>query len=275
MKRYLVLADGTVFTGEAFGAATSKAGEVVFNTGMTGYQETITDPSYAGQIITFTYPLIGNYGMNVATSESLAPSCQGVIVREVARHPSHWHNEQSLPEFLRQHDIPGLAGIDTRRLTRIIREEGTMKGLLTDTVTADTVAQVQQLALPHDQVQQVAIKQAYTSPNTGRRVVVVDFGFKDSILRELAARHFQVTVVPPTTTAATILALHPDGVLLSNGPGDPEDVGYALPMIQAVEMARIPLMGICLGHQLFAWLMGPGQKSSGLGTAGLTILFVK
>ncbi|WP_054649825.1 carbamoyl phosphate synthase small subunit [Lacticaseibacillus pantheris] len=262
MKRYLILEDGTVLTGEAFGAQATTAGEVVFNTGMTGYQETITDFVCRSKSITFTYPLIGNYGMNVATNEAISPSCQGVVVREVARRASHWHNEQSLDDFLRQHGIPGISGVDTRRLTRILREEGAMKGMLTNEVHADSVSHLQAMDLPRNQVQRVSIKQAYNSPNTGKRIVVVDFGFKDSILRELAARQLQVTVVPPTTDAGMILSLHPDGVLLSNGPGDPKDVPYALPMIRAVQAARVPLMGICLGHQLFA--LANGAKTSKL-----------
>ena len=255
MKRYLILADGSVFAGEAFGAATQTTGEVVFNTGMSGYQETITDQSYSGQIITFTYPLIGNAGINSDDFESLNPTANGVIVRDTARVVGNWRSAMSLDKFLKQKGIPGIKGIDTRRLTRIIREAGTMAGSIVDSPDEAAFVALRATQTPTDLVQQVATRTAYPVPGTGRRVVVVDFGLKHSILRELAKRNCNVTVVPPDTTAASIRFLHPQGVLLSNGPGDPRDMAAALPMIRDIEQ-DIPLFGICLGHQLFALANG-------------------
>lgn len=252
-KRYLILEDGTVFEGQAFGADIETVGELVFSTGMTGYQESITDQSYNGQILTFTYPMVGNYGINRDDYESITPTCKGVVVYEWARRGSNWRNQMTLDEFLKTKKIPGIAGIDTRALTRIIRQHGTMKASLTNT-KADVDQQVADLraaVLPTDNIAQVSTKTAYPAPGTGRSVVLVDFGLKHSILRELAERNCDVTVVPHDTTAETILALAPDGVMLSNGPGDPDDVPAVLDMIRGVQ-GKIPLFGICMGHQLFA-----------------------
>lgn len=269
MKRYLILEDGSVFAGTAFGSAKEMRGEVVFNTGMTGYQETITDASYCGQIITFTYPLIGNYGVTADDDESVAPSCSGVVVHELARRASNWRNELSLDEYLKERDIPGLSGIDTRRLTRILREKGVMKGVLVNEL-GDAAAQAAELAgatFSTKQVERVSTKSAYTDPNKGLRVVLVDFGLKYSILRELALRDCNVTVVPSSVSAAKIEQLHPDGVLLSNGPGDPKDVPAALDMIRTIQ-ERYPLMGICLGHQLFALANGATTSKMRFGHRG-------
>lgn len=251
MKRYLILADGSVFAGEGFGAPLTTTGEIVFNTGMTGYQETITDQSYNGQIITFTYPLIGNYGVNRDDYESIAPTCKGVVVHELARIASNWRNQMSLDAFLKQNHIPGITGIDTRRLTRRLRSEGTMKASIVDTADEHAFDQLNALVLPRNQVQQVSTTKPYPSPGTGHNVVVIDYGLKHSILRELSQRNCNITVMPYTTTAEQILNLHPDGVMLSNGPGDPTDVPGAVAMIQGIQ-GQIPLFGICLGHQLFA-----------------------
>jgi carbamoyl-phosphate synthase small subunit len=253
MQRYLILEDGTEFKGTGFGADVEIAGEVVFNTGMTGYQETITDESYCNQIITFTYPLIGNYGISAGASESIIPSCSGVIVHELARRASNWTNEMTLDEFLKQHNIPGITGIDTRRLTRHLRDQGVMRGVITD--NPEAAQSIFAKPARHDQVAQVATPRPYPSAGTGLRVVLVDFGLKHSILAELSRRACNVTVVPYNTSFAQIAALHPDGILLSNGPGDPEDVPSALPLIRELEQ-HYPMLGICLGHQLFALANG-------------------
>lgn len=267
MKRYLILEDGSVFAGEGFGAPLTTTGEVVFNTGMTGYQETITDQSYNGQIITFTYPLIGNYGINRDDYESIAPTCKGVVVREVARRASNWRNQMSLDEFLKRKHIPGISGVDTRRLTRRLRTAGTMKASIVDTVDDHAFDQLNALVMPKNQVQQVSTTKPYPSPATGRNVVVIDFGLKHSVLRELSKRNCNLTVLPYNTTAVEILDLAPDGVLLSNGPGDPKDVPEALDMIRGIQ-GKIPLFGICLGHQLFALANGADTYKMKFGHRG-------
>ncbi|HEM5051479.1 TPA: glutamine-hydrolyzing carbamoyl-phosphate synthase small subunit [Streptococcus suis] len=252
-KRRLILEDGTIFEGEAFGADIDVTGELVFSTGMTGYQESITDQSYNGQILTFTYPLVGNYGINRDDYESIKPTCKGVVVSEWARRASNWRSQMTLDEFLKAKKIPAISGIDTRALTKIIRQHGTMKATLAN--VGDSVEhltdQLRATVLPTNNIQQVSTKTAYPAPGVGRSVVLVDFGLKHSILRELAKRDCNVTVVPYDTTAEEILALHPDGVMLSNGPGNPDDVPEALDMIRGI-LGKIPIFGICMGHQLFA-----------------------
>lgn len=255
MNRYLVLEDGTVFSGTAFGADIETTGEVVFNTGMSGYQETITDSSYCDQIITFTYPLIGNYGISADAVESVAPSCSGVVVHELARRASNWRNEMSLDDYLREQNIPGISGVDTRRLTRIIREHGVLRGALLNELPADHPERSAQYTARHDQIARVSTQNYYPSPSSGLRVVLIDFGLKYSILRELAKRNCNVTVVPHDTPASKIEELHPDGIILSNGPGNPEDEAGALPIIRELQ-SQYPLMGICMGHQLFALANG-------------------
>ncbi|HEL2056936.1 TPA: glutamine-hydrolyzing carbamoyl-phosphate synthase small subunit [Streptococcus suis] len=252
-KRLLILEDGTIFEGQAFGANISVTGEIVFNTGMTGYQESITDQSYNGQILTFTYPLVGNYGINRDDYESIRPTCKGVVVSEWARRASNWRNQLTLDEFLKAKKIPGISGIDTRALTKIIRKHGTMKATMAD--VGDSVEhlsdQLRATVLPTNNIAQVSTKTAYPAPGTGKNIVLVDFGLKHSILRELAKRNCNVTVVPYDTSAQEILDLAPDGVMLSNGPGDPDDVADVLEMIRTVQ-DQIPIFGICMGHQLFA-----------------------
>lgn len=255
MKRYLVLADGTVYPGTGFGAPTAMVGELVFNTGMSGYQESITDQSYNGEILMFTYPLIGNYGINRDDHESITPTCKGVVVHEVARRASNWRSEMSLDDYLKQNNIPGITDIDTRAVTKHIREQGAMKATIVDEVLPDTVDRLRVTELGKAVVAESSTTNAYPNPSTGPNVVVVDFGLKHSILRELAKRHCNLTVLPYNTTASEIMALNPDGVMLTNGPGDPKDVPSALPMIREVEK-HIPLFGICLGHQLFALANG-------------------
>jgi len=257
MKRQLVLEDGTVFIGNAFGSEIETVGEVVFTTGMTGYQETITDPSFCGQIVTLTYPLIGNYGVNREDFESINPAIKGLIVKEAATYPSNWRSDISIHEFLERKGIPGIEGIDTRKLTRIIRKYGTLKGAICSIKEnpEEVIARLKQIELPTNQVKQVSTKNPYPSPGRGHKVVLVDFGSKHGILRELNNRDCDVTVVPYHTSAEEILSLHPDGVMLSNGPGDPKDVPEAIKMVRDL-LGKVPLFGICLGHQLFALACG-------------------
>lgn len=257
MKRLLLLEDGTVFEGEGFGSSNVSTGELVFTTGMTGYQEEISDPSFNGQIIVFTYPLIGNTGINRDDFESIEPSCHGVVVRELARRPSNWRSSVSLDQYLKQKDIPGIKGVDTRMLAKKIREHGTLKACIINIETdpAHALDQLKATVMSSKLVAEVSTTKPYPNPGLGKNVVVVDFGLKHSILRELSRYQCQVTVVPHNTSAEEILNLAPDGVLLSNGPGNPENVPEALPLIQGIQ-GKVPLFGICLGHQLFALANG-------------------
>ena len=269
MKRQLILEDGTIFVGEGFGSEVQTVGEVVFNTGMTGYQEILSDPSYCGQIVTLTYPLVGNYGINRDDFEAITPAIQGFIVKEVCDHPSNFRNQFSLDEFFKTKNIPGLAGIDTRKLTRIIRQYGTLKGALCgmDVNVDEIIVKLKGEILPTNQVEQVSTKSAYPSPGRGHRVVLVDFGMKHGILRELNKRDCDVIVVPYNVTADEILRLSPDGIMLSNGPGDPKDVKEAIEMVNAV-LGKVPLFGICLGHQLFALANGADTERLKFGHRG-------
>jgi carbamoyl-phosphate synthase small subunit len=269
MKKQLILEDGTIFIGEGFGSDADTVGEVVFNTGMTGYQEILSDPSYCGQIVTLTYPLIGNYGINRDDFESINPAVRGFIVKEAADFPSNWRNEFTIDEYFRMKKIPGIAGIDTRKLTRIIRQYGTLKGAICsiEEDAQEVLEGLKKNSLPIDQVHQVSTKNPYPSPGRGKRVVLVDFGMKHGILRELNQRDCDVIVVPYNTTAEEILMLRPDGIMLSNGPGDPKDVPCAIEMLKGV-LGKVPLFGICLGHQLFALASGADTTKMKFGHRG-------
>jgi len=265
MQARLILEDGTVFVGEGFGVEGESFGEVVFNTGMTGYQEVLTDPSYFGQIVTMTYPLIGNYGVNVDDIESSHPHVRGFVVREWAEHPSNWRSMGSLDEYLKRHNIIGIQGIDTRMLTKKIRVKGTMGGVITtlDKPVEEYVAALNtDNLLPRDQVARVTTKSTYRAPGEGHRVVAMDFGMKAGILRSLLARKCDVTVVPADTSAEEILAWKPAGIFLSNGPGDPADMNHAIETIRELIKANVPIFGICMGHQLIA--LAYGAKTDGL-----------
>jgi len=258
----LVLADGETFEGTAVGYPSpggASAGEVVFNTALSGYQEIVTDPSYAGQIVTFTYPHIGNYGINERDDEARAPHCRGVIVRDLARRASNWRATEDIDGFLRRHKVPGIAGIDTRRLTRHIRAAGAIPGAFG---TADR--DVLLAAAQHDGgtdgcdlASQVSTPEPYVvGPDTASYFVVAyDFGIKRSILDQLVAAGCQVEVVPARTTAGAVLAREPDGVFLSNGPGDPAAVKGAHKEVQQL-LGNVPVFGICLGHQIMSLALG-------------------
>ncbi len=265
----LVLADGTVFEGEAIGAeppAGIATGEVVFNTVLAGYQEVLTDPSYAGQIVTFTYPHIGNYGVSAHDHESRRPFCRGVVVRELARRPSNWRSDETLDAFLRRAGLPGIAGIDTRRLTRHIRRAGAMPCAFGTAAVGDLAdaAAAEPGTDGVDLVATVTADAAYrvdghgpSSAAEGPRpfhMVAYDFGIKSTILRHLSALG-PVDVVPASTTAAEVLAMKPDGVFLSNGPGDPAAVTGATETVAGL-LGNVPVFGICLGHQLLARALG-------------------
>ncbi len=259
----LVLADGETFEGEAIGHQPTNgiaSGEVVFNTVMSGYQEVITDPSYAGQIITFTYPHIGNYGVTAVDDEYRRPFCRGVVVRELARRRSNWRSSAGLDEQLVRWGISGIAGIDTRRLTRHIRDVGAMPGAFGTASHEELAAavNVEPGTTGVDLVREVSITSSYAvagpSPDAWN-VVAFDYGIKTTILRHLS-RIANVTVVPGTATADEVMAMSPDGVFLSNGPGDPQVCDYAVKEIRALMNLEIPIFGICLGHQLLASTAG-------------------
>jgi carbamoyl-phosphate synthase small subunit len=255
----LVLADGTLFEGEAIGAEPPggvATGEVVFNTVLSGYQEVITDPSYAGQIITFTYPHIGNYGVTPADDESRRPFCRGVVVRDLARRRSNWRSSDDLSAFLARAGVPGIAGVDTRRLTRHIREAGSMPAAFgtADEVTLKAAAAAEPGTDGLDLVATVTCDAPYTVGNGPYRVVAYDFGIKATILQNLSGIA-TVEVVPASMSADEVLARNPDGVFLSNGPGDPAMVAGAVDNIRGL-LGNVPVFGICLGHQLLSRSLG-------------------
>ncbi|MCJ8011336.1 carbamoyl phosphate synthase small subunit [Paenibacillus sp. KQZ6P-2] len=269
MQARLLLEDGTLFTGSAFGAEGEKTGEVVFNTGITGYQEVLSDPSYCGQIVTMTYPLIGNYGITRDDFESVAPFVHGFVVRRHETVPSNWRAEYSVDSLLKEYGIVGISGIDTRMLTRMIRQHGTMKGILTTSAQSVEELRERLAASPilTNQVATVSTKHVYSSPGSRERIVLVDYGAKTGILRELTARGCDVVVVPQDTTAEEIRHLNPDGIQLSNGPGDPKDVPHAIRTIQEL-LGEYPIFGICLGHQLFALACGADTEALKFGHRG-------
>ncbi len=271
----LVLADGTVFHGRAIGAPGSTVGEVVFNTSMTGYQEILTDPSYAGQIVTLTYPHVGNVGVNTQDIESARVFAAGLVIRDLPRLVSSWRSEQDLAAYLQANNIVGIADLDTRKLTRILRERGAQNGCIAAGTGVDAaqalaearaapsmagldLAKVVSCTAPYEWTQSTwDLKHGYSAMGAPRfRVVAYDYGVKYNILRMLAARGCAVTVVPAQTTARDVLAMKPDGVFLSNGPGDPEPCDYAVAAIREIIAAGIPTFGICLGHQLLGLAAG-------------------
>ncbi len=259
MKAVLVLEDGTVFEGKGFGAAGEQFGEVVFNTSMTGYQEILTDPSYCSQIITMTYPLIGNYGINPEDFESVRPFCKGFVAREFCEHPSNWRSEKSVNEYLAEKGIVGISGIDTRALTRRLRNYGTMGGVI-----AAGEFDIEDLKLKAKQpptwagpelVLECTTKEISHLENDGYKIVLMDFGAKRNIARSLHNLGCDVTVVPADTPADKILAMNPDGIMLSNGPGDPSAVPFAIETVRNL-LGKVPIFGICLGHQILGLAFG-------------------
>jgi len=269
----LALADGTIFRGLAIGAAGSTSGEVVFNTAMTGYQEILTDPSYCRQIVTLTYPHIGNVGCNGEDFESRANYAAGLVIRDLPPRAASWRLQQTLPDYLRQHGVVAISGIDTRKLTRILREQGAQAGCIMAVEVDEQHALEEARVFPGlagmDLARVVSVSQAYpwtggawslggyrAAPSPGLHVVAYDYGVKHNILRMLADRGCRLTVVPAQTSAAEVLAQRPDGVFLSNGPGDPEPCDYAINAIREILARRVPTFGICLGHQLLALASG-------------------
>lgn len=286
----LVLADGSVFRGWSFGAAGTVMGEVVFNTGMTGYQEVMTDPSYCGQIVTFTYPELGNTGVNSEDEESARPYIKGAIARNICDIPSNWRSTQSLPDYLKAHKIPGIFGIDTRALTRRIRTTGAMNGAIsTDILDPEELLRrlqeapsmaglnlVDQVTTPevYEWTEGTPVAWEYSSgePQAGDApltVVAVDFGVKRNILRRLASYGCRVVVVPANSTPELIMGYKPDGIFLSNGPGDPAAVSYAPELVQSLLNYQLPTFGICMGHQILGLSLGASTFKLKFGHRGL------
>ena len=256
MNAKLILENGMVFEGNAFGYLSDSVGEVVFTTGMTGYQEVLTDPSYYGQIVTMTYPLIGNYGVNLEDVESNSTKVRGFIVREKCSFPSNFRCEMDLDNYLKQNKIVGLEGIDTRALTKVLRNNGTMKGIIVvDEIGEKDVNDRITAYTNKEAVKNVTTDKVYTIEGNGKHVAVMDFGIKTNILRCFKKRGCKLTVFPANAKAEDILAINPDLVFLSNGPGDPQDVPEAIENIKKL-IGKKPIVGICLGHQLLTLALG-------------------
>lgn len=264
---YLVLEDGTKYEGRAFGKTGAVVGEVVFNTGMTGYQEVLTDPSYCGQIVMMTYPLIGNYGVNWEDPESGRPQVKGFVVRELCQVPSNWYSERTLNEYLAQHGIVGIEGIDTRSITRKIRDHGTMRGYIVDGDAGGALdAEMADYRIT-DPVMRVTCEETFELPGPGPRVAVMDFGLKASILRSLRKRGCHLFVHRADDRAEDILRNEPDGIMLTNGPGDPKDNDGIIKEIKKLA-GKVPIFGICLGHQLMALACGADTERLRYGHRG-------
>ena len=258
MKAYLILEDGTVFEGTSIGSSREVISEIVFNTSMTGYLEVLTDPSYAGQAVVMTYPLIGNYGICREDMESRQAWPDGYIVRELSRIPSNFRSGDTIDHFLKEQDIPGISGIDTRALTKILREKGTMNGMITtngDYDLEEVKEKIRQYTVK-GVVLKTSVKKPYVLPGDGKKDALLDCGAKDNIARNLNKRGCEVTVYPADTPAEEILKTDPDGIMLSNGPGDPaENVGI-IEEVRKLYESSVPIFAICLGHQLMALATG-------------------
>ncbi|WP_040214476.1 carbamoyl phosphate synthase small subunit [Clostridium polynesiense] len=268
MKAKLILENGMVFQGNALGYLKETVGEVVFNTGITGYQEVLTDPSYYGQIVTMTYPLIGNYGLNLEDGESQSPKVRGFIVREACDYPNNFRCEIKLEDYLRNNKIMALENIDTRALTKVLRSTGTMKGIITlEELSEDYIKEKLKDFTNEDAVMQVTCKEAFTIDGEGKHVAVMDFGIKENIIRSFKKRNCKITVFPADTKAEEILKADPDLIFLSNGPGDPSDLRKVIENIKEL-IGKKPIAGICLGHQLLALAMGGKTEKLKFGHRG-------
>ena len=269
MRAFLILEDGTVFAGESIGSTREVISEIVFNTSMTGYLEVLTDPSYAGQAVVMTYPLIGNYGIT-PDMESERPWVDGYIVRELSRIPSNFRCEGTIQDFLKEHDIPGICGIDTRALTKILRDKGTMNGMITTNEDYDLDEILPRLAAytTGDVVSKVTCAAPKVLPGDGKRVALLDLGAKRNIAKSLNDRGCEVTIYPADTPAETILAGNPDGIMLSNGPGYPKECTEVIKEIKKLYDSDVPIFAICLGHQLMALATGADTHKMKYGHRG-------
>lgn len=270
MKAFLILEDGHVFTGTSIGSAREVISEIVFNTSMTGYLEVMTDPSYAGQAVCMTYPLIGNYGICYEDQESTRPWVDGFIVRELSRIPSNFRCEDTIQHFLEKHDIPGIAGIDTRALTKILREKGTMNGMITvngDYDLDDIIPRLKAYTTGKV-VEKVTCKEKSVLKGDGPKVALLDLGAKQNIAKSLNDRGCEVTIYPARTSAEEILGADPDGIMLSNGPGDPKECTEIIAEIKKLYDSEVPIFAICLGHQLMALAAGADTHKMKYGHRG-------
>lgn len=268
MKAKLILENGMIFEGKSFGHLGESVGEVVFTTGMTGYQEVLTDPSYHGQIVTMTYPLIGNYGINLDDMESNKPQVKGFIVREKCNIPNNFRCEMNLDDYLKQNKIVGIEGIDTRALTKILRNNGTMKGIITlDHSELSEVKKEIEAFSNKDAVSNVTTDKIYEIDGEGKHVAIIDYGIKNNILNCFKKRGCKITVFPSNVTAEEVLNINPDLVFLSNGPGDPEDLETEIENIKKI-IGKKPIVGICLGHQLLALSLGGSTTKLKFGHRG-------
>lgn len=268
MKAKLILENGMIFEGKSFGYLGESVGEVVFTTGMTGYQEVLTDPSYHGQIVTMTYPLIGNYGINLDDMESNKPQVKGFIVREKCNIPNNFRCEMNLDDYLKQNKIVGIEDIDTRALTKILRNNGTMKGIITlDHSELSEVKKEIEAFSNKDAVSNVTTDKIYEIDGKGKHVAIIDYGIKNNILNCFRKRGCRITVFPSNVTAEEVLNINPDLVFLSNGPGDPEDLETEIENIKKI-IGKKPIVGICLGHQLLALSLGGSTTKLKFGHRG-------
>lgn len=268
MKAKLILENGMIFEGNALGYLEETVGEVVFNTGMTGYQEVLTDPSYYGQIVTMTYPLIGNYGLNLEDAESNNPKVRGFIVREACDYPNNFRCEINLNDYLKNHKIMALENVDTRALTKVLRNNGTMKGIITLEELGEGYINEKLMNFSNkNAVMNVTVKEPYTIEGNGKHVAILDFGIKSNIIRSFRKRGCKITVLPADTSCEEILKHNADLVFLSNGPGDPEDLDKVINNIKML-IGKKPIAGICLGHQLLALALGGRTKKLKFGHRG-------
>lgn len=268
LKANLILENGVVFSGEAFGYLEDAVGEVVFNTGITGYQEVLTDPSYWGQIVTMTYPLIGNYGVNLEDLESKSPKVKGFIVKEYCKNPSNFRAEMNLDSYLKQNKVIGLENVDTRALTRVLRNSGTMRGVISlGEINKEAVQEKIKSFSNVNAVREVTTKGKYTIDGSGKHIALMDFGVKENIIRCFKERNCKITVLPAYTKPQEVLNLNPDLIFLSNGPGDPEDLTEIIENIKDL-VGKKPIGGICLGHQLLALALGGSTEKLKFGHRG-------
>ncbi|MEK6263285.1 MAG: carbamoyl phosphate synthase small subunit [Clostridium sp.] len=268
MKGKLILENGIIFEGNIFGYLEESVGEVVFNTGMTGYQEVLTDPSYYGQIVTMTYPLIGNYGINLEDVESKSPKVKGFIIREKCNEPSNFRCEMDLEGYFKQNKLIGIEGIDTRALTKMLRESGTMNGIIaTKDLSKSEIEQKLASFNNTDAVMKVTTKQRYTIYGSGPHIAIMDFGIKENILRSFKQRNCKLTIFPADASPIDMLEVNPDLIFLSNGPGDPADLQEVIEVLKEI-IGKKPIVGICLGHQLLALALGGKTQKLKFGHRG-------
>lgn len=270
-KRYLILEDGTVYEGYQFGGNAGQSGELVFNTSMFGFQEMITDSAYADQIVTFSYPLVGNTGFNTEDSETMRPSIAGIVVREAAQLPSNFRTSETLHDYLERHDIPGISGIDTRSIVRKIRDGGTLKAKITDSPDVEAVLlELKNNHSEHTFVKDTSTRSSYISTGVGHRVVMIDLGKQESLVRSLNTAGCEVMVMPYNTSSEDILRTNPDGIVVSNGPGAPDDIQQVVDTVRELFSER-PMFGVGLGHQVIAAAAGATISKLPFGHRGSNI----